>query len=55
MRAWSLLGSIWTEIGAAIQAYLYRTPRDFERLVECGAPVRSLRGCLPREPADRVS
>jgi len=50
-----LFEALWTEgrrnVGVVIQAYLYRSPRDVERLNALGARVRLVKGAYDEAPA----
>jgi proline dehydrogenase len=50
-----LFEALWAEgrrnVGVVIQAYLYRSPRDVERLIALGARVRLVKGAYDEPPA----
>jgi len=50
-----LFETLWAEgrrnVGVVIQAYLYRSPRDLERLLDLGARVRLVKGAYDEPPS----
>ncbi len=45
-----LRGAGFENVGAVVQAYLYRTEVDIERLIECGTKVRLCKGAYDEPP-----